>query len=65
MSDNITIDCAVCGRHTVTVPARPGTYRIKCPNAEELNLKYSYSATVVRVYEDGSVSSSQGSPSID
>jgi phage FluMu protein Com len=60
---NITVDCAVCGKHKVSVPARPGTYRVKCPNAKELDLKYSYSATVVKVYEDGSVSSRQGSPS--
>ncbi len=62
MNENITVDCAVCGKHSVSVPARPGTYRVKCPNAEELNLKWSYSATVVTVYEDGSASSKQGSP---
>lgn len=62
MSDTITVDCAVCGRHVVTVPARPGVYHIKCPNAEEMNLKWSYSATIVKVYEDGSVNSYQGSP---
>lgn len=59
---NITVDCAVCGRHPVNVPARPGEYRVKCPNAVELNYKYSYSATVIKVRDDGSVSSYQGSP---
>ncbi len=61
-SDNIEVQCAVCGTHTVTVPARPGTYRVKCPNAVELNISFFDSATVVQVHEDGSAESWQGSP---
>jgi hypothetical protein len=61
MSD-ISVNCAVCGRHSVSIPARPGEYRVRCPNAEELNFKWQYSATTVRVHEDGSASSRQSSP---
>ena len=62
MSENIEVTCAVCGKHMVKVPARPGIYRVKCPNASDLDIRWSYSSTVVKVNEDGSVSSRQGSP---
>ena len=43
---NITVDCAVCGKHPVNVPARVGTYRVKCPNSNE-----NWNSTVVIVTE--------------
>ena len=61
-SDYIEVPCAVCGKHYIRVPARPGVYRVICPNNGELNFKWDYSATVIVINDDGSVKSYQGRP---
>lgn len=60
--DYIEVPCAVCGKHYIRVPARPGVYRVICPNNGELNFKWDYSATVIVIKDDGSVKSFQGRP---
>lgn len=62
MSESIEVQCAVCGKHSVKAPARPGTYRVVCPNWRDMKMTWASSATVIEVRDDGSVSSYQGSP---
>jgi hypothetical protein len=52
MADKIEITCAVCGLHTIHVPAREGIYIIKCPNKTSfLARKF----TKITVHKNGSV----------
>lgn len=57
---SITVTCAVCGKHSVEVPTRKGTYRVKCPDPWDYSFRDG-KCTVVKVFDDGSVKTFQGS----
>jgi hypothetical protein len=52
MAEKIEVTCAVCGLHTITVPAREGEYIIACPNKKSI---ISRRFTRIKVFDDGSI----------